>query len=196
MVRYYVALHPDCNLVVIDMLEQVRDREVQSENSYAENCREIGEWTALTRELGITILGLTHERKLRSEDFVSAMIGSVEAAGSAGLIWSLKRSRGKADATLSVTGWDIEDQELPLSFELSSGWQLLAGTAAEHRQSEQREAVLSVPRGAEEPLGPRDIADVLEKPPGTVRWLLCALKKDGLVQSPERGKYRVPCAND
>jgi hypothetical protein len=126
-VRYWVALNPDCKLVIIDVLEQVRDRDALHENSYSENVREIAQWKKLAQDLDIYILGLTHDRKMRADDFVNSLMGSVGAVGSSGVIWSLKRSRGKADAVLYATGWNIRDFDLPLLFGEETGWQLLDG---------------------------------------------------------------------
>jgi hypothetical protein len=189
VVIQWVRQNPNCRLIIIDMLEQVRDRDAQTENSYVDNCREIAAWTRLAAELDVSIIGLTHDRKLGASDFVNSVLGSVGAVGSSGVVWSLKRSRGKADAVLYATGWDFADRELPLLWAPETAWRLLDGTATEHRQSEERRAVLDVLEESEEPLGAREIATVLEKPSATVRWLLCALKKDGLVSSPARGKY-------
>ena len=115
-VREWKRLHPDCLLVVIDMLQQVRLTDPSHEHSYSLNVEEIAGWTQLAQELEIAILATTHNRKAESLDYRSDVMGSVGASGSASSIWALKRSRGKADAVLHTTGWETLDAELPLVF--------------------------------------------------------------------------------
>jgi hypothetical protein len=192
-VRRWKELHPHTRLVIIDMLEQVRDRDPDHENSYSVNVQEISRWAQLAEELQITILGTTHDRKMASSDFVTDVMGSVGAVGSAATIWSLKRSRGKADATLHASGWEICDAEFPLVFEASTAWHLLDGTAKERTQSREREEILDVLRQAEEPMSPKDIAAAIDKNPNTTRWLVLQLKKEGYLSLFSRGMY--VCAN-
>ena len=137
----------------------------------------------------LTIIGITHDRKMRADDFINSVIGSVGSVGSSGVIWSLKRKRGKADAALYATGWDVRDLDLPLLFDAATGWQLLDGTATEHKQSEERQAILDVLEEAGEPMAPKDIAAALGKKPEAVRYLLMMMKKDGTVESPKKGIY-------
>ena len=54
--------------------------------------------------------------------------------GAADSILILKRGRGKVDGTLSITGRDVEEQELALKFHPDEGaWELM-GDAAEYAQ--------------------------------------------------------------
>jgi hypothetical protein len=188
-VRRWKELHPDTRLVIIDMLEQVRDRDPEHENTYSVNVKEISRWATLADELKIAILGTTHDRKAVSGDFVSDIVGSVGAVGSAAVLWSLKRSRGKADATLFASGWEIMDHELPLQFDQSTGWQLLPGTVAAVTLTRERQEILDFLLMQKEPISPSTVAIALEKKPGTVRKLLMELKNDHFVECPRYGLY-------
>lgn len=195
MLRYYCTRNPECRLVIIDMLQNVRDVDAQFENSYSERVKEFSKWSRLAQELDICIVGLTHDRKQWSSDFVQNSMGSVGNVGSSGTIWGLYRSRGKADATLNVTGWDIAEMDLPLVFDISTGWQLLEGTASERKKSEEQAAVLGILSESDEPLGAKDIAEALNMKEGNVRWHLSQLKRTGAAQNTARGKYAVISTN-
>jgi hypothetical protein len=189
-VRRWKELHPATRLVIVDMMEQVRDRDPEHENKYSVNVQEISAWAQLAEELMITILGTTHDRKAASGgDFVSDIMGSVGTVGSAAVLWSIKRNRGKSDATLYASGWEICDQELPMAFEPSTAWRLLEGTVKEHQQSREREEILEMLRQAAKPMAPKDVAAGLQKNPVTVRWLLVQMKKDGIVETRVKGRY-------
>lgn len=190
-VRSWKQLHPDCSLVLIDMLEQIRQRDANTENSYTVNTSELKQWSDLAQELDIGIVGLAHDKKAITGDFVTSILGSAGQGGACGTVWALRRSRGEADATLHATGWDIAEQALPLTFDVSTGWQLLAGTASDRQKHNERQAVLDVLRGAEDSLSPKEIAEILQKTSGSVRWHLCELKRSGEVESAQYGQYRV-----
>lgn len=188
-VRRWKELHPETRLVIIDMLEQVRDRDPEHENTYSVNVQEISRWSALADELKIAIMGTTHDRKAVSTDFVTDIVGSVGGVGSAAVLWSLKRSRGKSDATLFASGWEILDHELPLEFDQSTGWRLCVGSAEEAKQTRERQEILDLLVRQDEPMSPRDIAAALDKNANTVRWLLFQLKKSDLVYNSSSGLY-------
>lgn len=191
-VRRWKEMHPGTRLVIIDMLEQVRDRDPEHENTYSVNVQEISKWAQLADELKTTIMGTTHDRKaVASGDFVHDIMGSVGSVGSASTLWSLKRARGKGYATLFASGWEIIDQELPLEFDKMTAWRLCEGTVETNKLTRERGEILDLLNEQDEPIGPRDIADALGKAAGQVRWLLSMLKKEGYVQNPSRGLYII-----
>ena len=83
-----------------------------------------------------------HTRKAESPDFVETVQGTFGTAGAADTIVVVKRARGEADATLHITGRDVQEQELALRFAADAGtWELL-GLAAEHDLHETRKTIL------------------------------------------------------
>lgn len=58
----------------------------------------------------------------------------------------IKRSRGEADATLHITGRDVEERELALRFAASAGtWEVL-GPAAEYDLHKTRKTIIDAVR--------------------------------------------------
>jgi hypothetical protein len=102
----------------------------------------------------------------------------------------LKRDRGKQDATLVIDGRDIEDPaELALRWDADiASWSLM-GDAEEYRMSEERRDIVQLLRRVGEPLGPKDIAQMLGRNYGAVRVMLLEMVKDGSIANPSRGKY-------
>jgi butyrate kinase len=63
------------------------------------------------------------------------------------------------------------------------------GDAEEYRMSEERRDIVNLLRRVGEPLGPKEIAQMLGRNYGAVRVMLSEMVKDGSVASPSRGKY-------
>lgn len=64
--------------------------------------------------------------------------------------------------------------------------------AATGRRSDERTLVLDALKDETEPLAPREIADVTDRPHTAVRYLLGKMAKVGEVQKVGRGKYLHP----
>lgn len=79
----------------------------------------------------VCILLIDHHRKGNGQnaDLIDDVMGSTAKTAAADTVWGLYRERGKQDATLKVTGRDIEEQELTIAFDaLSCCWQVVNGT--------------------------------------------------------------------
>lgn len=78
-----------------------------------------------------------HTRKMADEDIMNTVSASSGITGSADSIWVLKKaSRGAGDATLTVTGRDVEFRELKLALR-DCRWNLIERTCKE--ELEERE---------------------------------------------------------
>lgn len=75
---------------------------------------------------------------------VQAVVGvPASIASAADTVLVLKRVRGQADATLHLTGRDVDETERALSFDTATGtWALLDGPAADHTMRDTRTAIL------------------------------------------------------
>src|SRR5262249_46467764 len=96
----------------------------------------------------------------------------------------LKRERGQMDATLFVTGRDVEhEQELALHFEAETAQWRLLGSSEEIGRTQARREILDLLREQpqEEGMRPREIARALEKNYHTTRALLGKMVESGEV---------------
>jgi hypothetical protein len=116
--------------------------------------------------------------------------GSVGLTGGVDGALVLKRRRGRADAFLHVDGRDIETPtELALKFDPEAATWTIIGNAEDYRVSESRRAILRVLGNAEEPLSPKDVAEIADAKYGATRELLSQMVKDGQVKNLGRGAY-------
>ncbi len=178
----FLDAHPAVDLVVLDTIVKVRKATPKNGNQYQEDSDFGGALQKLARERGISLLGVHHTRKEPSEDFLDSVSGTLGLAGAADSILVLERRRGSAEATLKVTGRDIEELELAVGFSRETcSWSFL-GPAAEIAMSHERREVLETLRAAPLSLTPAAIGKEIGKKSGAVRRLLQGMAKDGLVE--------------
>jgi len=191
--RLWLTQNADTRLVVVDTLQRIREPSVNG-YSYSDDVEEIGKLATLAGGRRLAIMVLHHTRKMAAFDFVDEISGTSGVTGSSDTIWALQRPRGSVEATLLITGRDLEERELSLRYDSAVGWASL-GDAGEHRRSKEREEVLATVRDAGEPITPKEVADLLEKNPSTIRGLIRKLRQEGVLFEMTTGKYTVTGGN-
>ena len=102
----------------------------------------------------------------------------------------LKRDRGRADAYLHVTGREIEEEaELALRWNADVASWTLAGDAEEYRVSQERREIVRVLEEAGEPMTPKEVSELLDKPYSAVKYLMWRMSKDGQLATSGKGCY-------
>jgi hypothetical protein len=102
----------------------------------------------------------------------------------------LKRDRTRADASLFVTGRDIEEEkDLALRWSPDIGAWTLVGDAEEYRTSQERQEILDYVHDAGGPVGVKEVATSLEKNYKTVAALMQKMLNAGTLSSSAYGKY-------
>jgi hypothetical protein len=192
----WLTEHPDARLVVIDTLARIRSRRKGRGNGsqYDDDYASIEGLQGLASQHGVAILVITHLRKLEADDPLDMLNATLGLSGAADAIHILKRERGRHDATLFVSGRDVNEQELALKFDATSALWSVIGDAAEYRQSQARIEVMDVLRKANRPLPPKEVAELLNKNHGSVRKLMWEMSGEGVLSS-EGGKYSIKISN-
>ena len=189
LVDTWLGSHPEARLVVVDTLKRIRPTQRTNGNVYSEDYDALAPLNDLAQKHGVTVLVIHHTRKADADDVLDTISGSLGLSAAVDGVIVLKRSRGQADAVLAISSRDDDDRELAVRWDdLTTGWVLL-GDAAEYQRSGARQTILDTLREAPEPLWPRDIAEVLGQPSGTIRKLLWTMVRDGEVTSDARGRY-------
>lgn len=128
-IEYFVITHPDLKLVFIDTFQKVRSP--TGDSIYAADYSGFSALKAIADKHGLAMMVVHHTRKMTDEDVMNTVSGSSRITGSADSIWVLKRaSRGVGDATLTVTGRDVEFRELKLALR-DCRWNLIERTSEE-----------------------------------------------------------------
>lgn len=185
--------HPKAILVVIDTFKRIRPKEKGNQRLYDLDYDAIAPLAALARERRVAIVVVFHTRKGESSDPLEMVSGTLGLSGAADAVLVLRRERGQADASLFVTGRDVEEQDLALRWQKEEdfGWMLL-GNAEDFRRSKERQEILDSVAAMPGML-PREVSDAIGKAVGSVRYLLFAMVRDADLRVRD-GRY-YPCTN-
>lgn len=181
--------HPKARLIVVDILKKVRPRASANRSVYEADYEALEALQRLAGEYGVAIVVIHHLRKMSASDPLDELSGSTGLTGGADSILVMKRDRGRADAYLTVTGREIEEEaELALKWDANLVSWTLAGDADEYRRSEEQGAILRTLRETGEPMTPKEVAEALDRNASTTRTLLRKMATSGLVQA-RNGHY-------
>lgn len=118
---------PRTRLIIIDTFQCVR-RPIGSarDNMYAADYADISAIKAIADQYNIAIIMIHHLRKLTDiNDPFNDLSGSTGIGGAADTSFILRRPRGQENATLLITGRDIEYKDITLKF-CAPKWELVA----------------------------------------------------------------------
>lgn len=194
LLEEWLQTHPQARLIVIDTLQRVKPR-VDRGTSYEEDYAAMAPLQELALRYQVAILVLHHLRKAEAEDILDLINGSMGMSGVLDGALILQRQRGQMDASLFITGREVEhERTLGLSWNSDKACWSVVGNAEELKLSAERAEVLAVLQTANnEPMTAQAVADILGKPRGTVKRLLWALTQDGHAESVSNKGY-LPAA--
>lgn len=110
--------HSDTGLVIVDTLQKIRGQALSRESGYAQDYREMEGIKGYMDKRGVSVLFVHHNRKMRDDDDPFNMIsGTTGIMGAADTIWTItKDKRTDGEATLHITGRDVEQSETIIRF--------------------------------------------------------------------------------
>jgi AAA domain len=189
----YLKGHPNLRMVVIDTWARVAPPSGERRCSQYEGDYEaLMPLKRLADTYHVSILAVHHLRKTGSHDVLDEIIGSTGVTGAVDGAMILKRDRGQTDATLFVTGRDVEhEQQLALNFDASTALWTLVGNAEELCCTRARQDILDLLREqGPDGMKTREIAEALQKNYHTTRSLLRKMEESGDVRRFD-GHYRA-----
>lgn len=189
----WLAAHPGTRLVVIDTLARFRAPRRRNDNAYESDYQAVSEIKAIADAHHVAIVIVHHTRKAEAADPFDTVSGTQGLIGAADCVMVLERGRGQCDGILHVTGRDVEEQEIALSFDARRGLWNMIGGAAEYRLTKERQAIVRALATADRPLSPAEIAEAIERddPKGkaTIRRTIRRMAADGQVKDCGDGTY-------
>jgi hypothetical protein len=185
--RNWIKEHPETGLIMIDTFARIRGFKG---GAYGSDYKEIAELKAIADDHKIAILLVHHLRKAEAKDVMDMVSGSTGLTGAADTIGVLQRSRSSNDATLFLSGREVEDQGLAMEFDSGQGW-IIVGNADEYQLTVERQQIVDLLKqeGGTMKLG--EIAGVLGKKKPNVTNLLNSLIEQGLMEKVGHGKYQL-----
>ncbi len=187
----WLSEHPRSRLVIVDVFAKVRPPVSDRADRYNADYAALEPLKQMADRFGIAVVVVHHTRKAAADDFVDTVSGTNGLAGASDSIMILKRSRGRADATLSLTGRDVEEQELALRWDQTIGTWTLLGDADQWSRSEPRRNAQEALR-AQGPLSPKQLSQALDISHDNAKQLLRRMAIDGHAVSDGQGHYSLP----
>jgi hypothetical protein len=185
----WLVEHPEARLVAVDTLAKIRPR-TRGQNVYQEDYAALEELLPLAAEHEVAIVVVHHTRKMAAADPLDEISGSTGLTGGVDGVLVLKRDRGKADAVLHVDGRDIEEPaEYALKWDAETAGWTIVGDAEEYRLNKERREIVELLELEDEPMGPKAVANALDKDYTAVRQLMSRMHKDGQLSQEGYGKY-------
>ena len=166
-----------------------------SKNEYEQTTRAMQPLQALANKYGIAICLVHHTRKSSNDGSTSAdpfdgILGSQALTSNMDATMILTRTRMENDAILKITGRDIEEQRLNLTFDRTTfHWNEVDRPLAPSLSPERQKVLDAVAAGC---TTTGDIVAHVGKGRTAVSNLLKVLRDDGVIESPSKGVYRLP----
>jgi hypothetical protein len=175
-------------LIIVDVFARVRPRAQPGARLYEADYDSALPLKTLADELELGIIACTHTRKEPAAvdpfDSISATTGLAGAADSILIL-----DRNTTGPTLYGRGRDMEEVEVALAFERSTGTWKLIGDAVEVNRSDERNAIIAVLTAADQPLSPKQIAERSGLGHASVKHLVRRLVTTGEITKSARGTY-------
>jgi hypothetical protein len=157
----WLAEHPAARLVVIDVFARVRPSSDARMGAYDADYAATAALKQLADEHGVAVVFVHHTRKAGSDDWLDTVSGTQGLAGSCDGVLVLRRQRSAAAAELHISGRDVNERAVAMSFAPDFGtWTALDGPATDWVVGETRRRILQLLRD-HEGLKPKSIADKL-----------------------------------
>lgn len=146
LAEWIEARRTTARLVIVDTVARFRDPAKGSGGAtYAEDYLAVGGTKEVLDHYGVSGLFVTHTRKLKADDPLDEVSGTLGLTGAADSTWVLDTAAKGEAARLYVTGRDLPDATVPMTFAADSGRWTLGEAAQGHDLNA---------RGASAPGGP------------------------------------------
>src|SRR5919201_1670058 len=105
--------------------------------------------------------------------------------------WCITPARTTADATMHVTGREVDERALAIHREYPIGWVLQDESPDERRLSQQGRAVIKALERIGEPCGPSSVARLLGLNVNNTTKLMWTMSERGQIRLVARGLYTI-----
>lgn len=190
--KWLEAHHRTAKLIVVDNLVRIRPRKGSNQSLYDKEYQEIEPLQSLASQYGVALVIVHHLNKGEHRDEFNRITGSTGLTGVADTIWILEKpDRTQTDATLFISGRDLEDKKGALKFHRITGrWEWI-GDAAEMAKTNERREIRDVFLSLKRPLKIEDVAGALGCEYTVIKQRLYRMERDGEIVRPTRGMYEL-----
>jgi len=182
----------DYRLIVVDTFAKLREKANANANAYYDDYDAMQDFRDVAYSLDAALMVIHHTNKLGAgEDPYMRVSGSTGITANVDTVAVLERQRIENTAELHVSGRDIEGHKLGMIFNPKDLSWSLKGDANTFQMSDTRQAIYDTLEGADEPKGPKWVAENANVDYDTVRKQLGNMVDSDQVAKIERGQYQV-----
>jgi len=190
--RAYLKANPQFKVIIIDTFQKFMG--LDDLNNYAETVNGMSALKEIADELDRAILVIHHTRKSAEidSDHLQSGLGSTGLPGTADQIMTLRRKRGSAEATLQVSGRDVEDTTYSLIWDKDiCSWSITQQEALKPLLSEVQQQILDLLESEAKNWTTNEIAEKT----GIKRYEISRQARDlaaqGIIEKPVYGQWRL-----
>ena len=182
-------------LMIVDVWARFEPRKANSKNEYSDITQTMQKIQALIAGYDVAVLLVHHTRKASGDGVFSGdpfdqIIGSRALTSNMDATLMITRARMENDAKLDVTGRDIEEASISLTFDKTTfRWNENAKVLAPALTFERQQVLDAFAAGH---TTAQTIADHLSKNRTTVQNLMKVLVDEDLLIHPRKGEYHLP----
>ena len=115
-VRDQLKQHPNIGFICVDVFQRIKAAGKKNQNAYESDYAGLEVLKRLAEELNLGIMLIHHTRKAKDGDIFNQLAGSTAIFGAMDCSLMVEKVRGSDEATLHITGRDIESRELKILF--------------------------------------------------------------------------------
>lgn len=181
---------PEIKLIVIDTLGRIKgDKKRHDNNIYQADYDLSSGLQNLAIQNHVCILLVHHTKKGSEENVFDEISGTTGLTGGVDTMLVIKKAGEKA--TLHITGRDVMWNEYAINFDESTYTWNVAGKAEEIKTTAERQEILNTLEAHRREMKSGEIAKIIGKSNANTSKMLGKLAKDGLVESPKYGIYKL-----
>jgi hypothetical protein len=190
--RAYLSANLQFRVVIIDTLQKMLG--MNDLNDYSQTVDGLSALKAIADDLNITVIVIHHNRKGGNEDsdHMESALGSTGINATADCTLTMRRKRGTNEATLAVTGRDVEDTAYTLQWDKDiCSWAITEQGELKPSISEVQQQIIGLLESDARLFTTAEIAKVLGIQKYEVSRQAAALAVKGLIEKPIYGQWKA-----
>jgi RecA-family ATPase len=186
-INSFLDSNPDTKLIIVDTLQKFKGIEKNTKNQYAQDYEIMTKLKTISDKFKIAFVFIHHTRKGGSDDIFDTASGTTGLTGAVDQTIILQKERNKNEIIMSLTGRDVNEQEIAIRFE-DFKWEYL-GNADDYKVSKERQEIIDLLKSSKIHLSPKEISDSLNKGYGATRALLIKMFNSNQVNRQDNKYY-------
>jgi replicative DNA helicase len=190
--RAFLKANPQFRVVIIDTIQKMMG--INDLNDYSQTVNGMSALKDIADSLSIAVIVIHHNRKGGDNDgdHMESALGSTGINATADTTLTMRRKRGTSEATLSVTGRDVEDTTYTLSWDKDiCSWSVTGQGALKPALTEAQQQIVDLLESEARNWTVGEIAKTLEKSKSTISEQAAKLFKMDCIECPYQGQYRA-----